>query len=871
MKANTRGKSIYSVGPTFLNISLSAFLSGFLASVLVPPALAETATSCDGDADCLLEQGIQQYQTGQLVEAARSFQQAVEHYRQDEDRKGEADALNNLGETYRNLSQYPQAIATLEQALTSMQGLENVCPRHMERSSLEIHCNPRQGEAAVLHNLSLVYEVLGQRQQAIEFANRAKEIETKTGALQAGILTSLGGREYFHSPLYLSFRSYGDQDCNTPNRALLRIAGRDLELESLLEAFNLQLLEVGNRQDAGVLFNGRGRIYEYKGYCQKAVEEYQQALGIFVKMGDRSGEGYVLSNIGRILEKQDQLELAITFYKQAVNVQEAIRRDMQEFPLDLQQSYLNTVADTYRRLANLLLDQGRILEAQQVLELLKVEELRQFTRSSVSSAGEINFTPSEQGIIAKYNSLIEFGGKIYDCELFEETCSKAELEQLYTQRRQLETEYNDAVRQLETEIKDREGKDPAFLDPNLLSLAAKDILQNAKTPTILIYPFVTEQKLWIFWATIGGDRSILTNTIAVEVDQATLSKDIYAFRKLMEDCEIRTCTSNDIPAVQDVAQRLYHHLLPPQLIQEIERNQIQNLVFSLDRVTRYIPMSALFDGQKYLIQRYTVSTILSAELTRYDNPLTPGTTNTSVLGLGLTEPVPANPSENMPEFRALHYVDDELNAIVKTDNGGIYPGEEYLDQAFDSTTLQNFSPRHQILHIATHGEFVPALGLEQSYLVLGTKQPLRIPQLENLRSAFAGLSLVVLSACQTALGAEGENGIEIAGVAHSFIEAGVNSVIASLWQVEDRSTSLLMQKFYSQLAQSSPDQPVPISQALREAQRSMIDGQSNDGNSIARAPDATVTIEDEATHSTSAPDYSHPYYWAPFILIGNGL
>ena len=135
--------------------------------------------------------------------------------------------------------------------------------------------------------------------------------------------------------------------------------------------------------------NNLGNAYNSLGQYPKAIEFHQQSLAIFREIGDspeerlrqRNGEGLSLSNIGSTREKQQQPELAIVFYKQSVNVREGIRQDLRKLPREQQESYTQTVADTYRSLADLLISQGRVLEAQQVLELLKIQELRDFTRN----------------------------------------------------------------------------------------------------------------------------------------------------------------------------------------------------------------------------------------------------------------------------------------------------------------------------------------------------------------------------------------------------------------------------------------------------------------------------------------------------------
>lgn len=133
------------------------------------------------------------------------------------------------------------------------------------------------------------------------------------------------------------------------------------------------------------------------------------------EIGDREGEGITLSNIGLLLENQKQPELAIVFFKQSVNVREAIRKDNRGLSQDLQQSYTETVSDTYRRLADLLLQADWVLEAQQVLDLLKVQELDDYlknVRGNAQTASGVEYWQPEQKILDLYQQVIAAGEEL---------------------------------------------------------------------------------------------------------------------------------------------------------------------------------------------------------------------------------------------------------------------------------------------------------------------------------------------------------------------------------------------------------------------------------------------------------------------------
>ncbi|MDF5713265.1 MAG: CHAT domain-containing protein [Rhizonema sp. NSF051] len=106
------------------------------------------------------------------------------------------------------------------------------------------------------------------------------------------------------------------------------------------------------------------------------------------------------------------------------------------------------------------------------------------------------------------------------------------------------------------------------------------------------------------------------------------------------------------------------------------------------------------------------------------------------------------------------------------------------------------------------------------------------------------MSLITLSACETGLGGPNEDGVEISGISYYFLNSGAKAVMASLWSVSDESTRILMENFYTNLARGTTQAPITKAQALRQAQLSL--------------------LKDKGI-------FNHPYYWAPFILIGNGL
>jgi CHAT domain-containing protein len=156
---------------------------------------------------------------------------------------------------------------------------------------------------------------------------------------------------------------------------------------------------------------------------------------------------------------------------------------------------------------------------------------------------------------------------------------------------------------IDRDIRARLSQDSASFNPQDLLRVGKQII-DAQENTVLINIFLTEEKTWLLWTSEGG----IVKSESVPVGRQQLAETVVQFRQLLQTAD------SDLNQVKATGQKLYQWLIKP-LELELKRNQITNLVFSLDRATRYIPMSALYDGQQYLVENYNIHTILAAGLT----------------------------------------------------------------------------------------------------------------------------------------------------------------------------------------------------------------------------------------------------------------
>ena len=310
---------------------------------------------------------------------------------------------------------------------------------------------------------------------------------------------------------------------------------------------------------------------------------------------------------------------------------------------------------------------------------------------------------------------------------------------------------------------------------------------------------------------------------------------------------VRTPRRLNATDYQDSARELYQWLIAP-LEPELDANKIDTLVFSMDAGLRTLPLAALFDGKKFLVEKYSLGLIPSLSLTdtRYAD-----VKGSEVLAMGASN-FPAKYDQN-----PLPAVPLEISTIV----GKIWPGSSFLNEAFTLANLKEKrnQPQYKIIHLATHGDFQPG-GAENSYIQFWDTK-LRLNQLDQLKLSNPQVELLVLSACTTAVGDE-QAELGFAGLA---VHAGVKSALASLWYVSDAGTLGLMTEFYQQL------RTAPIkAEALRQAQLSMLRGEVRlqDGYLVRSGNNQALPLPSELA-ARGDRNLSHPYYWAAFTMIGS--
>ncbi|WOD39786.1 CHAT domain-containing protein [Nodosilinea sp. E11] len=815
-------------------------------------ALRRATNDLRGEGITLNKIGVIYRNLGQYEQALTYYTDALAISRSLGDRTGEGTVLNNIGVVYRALGRYERALGYYTEALAIRQEIPD-----------------RAGEGETLSNIGVVYSNLGQHEQSLTYYTNALAIyqDIDDRKQQGTIITNIGA-SYLHLKQYEQalthytdalaiFQDLGDH--NGASTTLNGIGGVYQYLGRYEEALTYYTDALGIRQDIGdrsgesTTLNNIAAVYYAQGQYNQALDTYTDALAVAQEIGKRSGEGTTLNNIGRVLEALDEPELALVFYKQSVNVRESIRGDIRGLDIALQQSFTETVADTYRRLADLLLQQNRILEAQRVLDLLKVQELDDSlrgVRSSADTASGVTFWQIETDLLALYQQVIADGDELAQLQAADYDNLSPEQQQRLATLRQRNADVQSRfitfldrpeVRQLLAQIRqDTEGQN---LEIERQHRALQNNLRALPQKTALLYPLILSDRLELVVVTADGPP--LRYPIAVTGTE--LNRAIVAFGQALKD------PSSDI---QPLAQQLYTWLVAP-LEAQLAQIGMESLLYAPDGALRYVPLAALHDGEQYLAERFSISHITAASLTNFDRR---PEGQRRLLAAACAEcSFTVNVGDRAFVFADLPYTETEVNGLAKQ----VPNTRVLLNQGFNRRELENRLGNYSIIHLATHGAVVENQP-SQSFLVLGSGETVTLETIRNSWS-LSHAELVVLSACETAVGSpELGSGVEILGLGHQIQEAGAQGVLASLWKVSDQGTQILITAFYDALAQG-----MTKTESLQAAQQALITGDL----SAVGGDRATIDVISTQTGQPLTPggNLAHPYYWAPFILIGNGL
>ncbi|MDA0265781.1 MAG: CHAT domain-containing protein, partial [Cyanobacteria bacterium] len=509
-----------------------------------------------------------------------------------------------------------------------------------------------------------------------------------------------------------------------------------------------------------------------------------------------------------------------------------------------------TFADDYRLLADLLLQQDRIIEAQRILDLLKIQELDEFLQDvqrTARTASGVEYLRPEETILARYNNLQQ--------SAISAGQTLATLKAIPVEDRT--TEQSQQISDLTALLDDINGDFRDFARSPDIRALIEQLSVEAQDASLRLNELdrlrdeLQQLNAAIFYPLILDDRLELIITIP---DSPPLRRTVYISREELNRAilDFRTALVSRDPAIIASAQKLYDWLIAP-IADDLEAAGIETLIYAPDGQLRYIPLAALHDGENWLIQRYGIQNITAAAVT---DLTTPREGELTVLGAAYAD----RSLVHTPEVNGTNYTFQGLPG-AGAEVEALPAANTFFDNDFSLANLRPIMDDYTVLHLATHAAFVPGVP-EDSFILFGNGDTPTLRDIENW--TLNGVELVVLSACETGVGGLG-NGEEVLGLGYQFQLSGAQAVIASLWSVDDLGTQALMTAFYDALGSG-----LSKTEALQAAQLALIGGNQSAGSEENRAI-AVMTQTAPSPQSVGSSRYNHPYYWAPFILIGNGL
>lgn len=731
--------------------------------------------------------------------------------------------LVHLGEAHRAVGDLPEALRAYEHAGRIVERRETDVERSTllayfrGRASLHLDLGDPAGAAALLTRALVATDG-----EATLATDRAAVLQLLAGPELGAPLAERRARL---DEALLLYRSRLPDSHPTILRAIDARCGISLEEESgeaadCAEAF--RRLDAAGRVDPRLresILGHRSDLSARRGDADGAVDHAVRAVAAASALGAPDPLWRAEIRLARRLRARGRGELAVFFGKESIGEIERLRGALVGDDRRFDPGFVRDKIGVYRTVADWLFEDGRLDEGIATLRLLKSEELRDFALRGTpadSEQGGLGRTATEEALRRRVAAALETDGDV--ASEIERLVRRDAAGRLSVKERGMLSERLEGERTLEDARAARLGaviREAATSTPSVATPRAPERLAAVVgEDAVLAAYLVTDAHVRILVSTRRGDAEI-----RVAADLQSLRREVGAFLEAITRRE----------DVREPSNALYRRIAAP--VDELARQAgARRLVLWLDDALRYVPFSALHDGQGWLGERYAIE-VLAGTGAR------PNAAPPRVRGFGLTRAV--------GEFRALPAVADELCSVVRGPVEGLTPdttacsgalvGEGFADAAFDRAKLSgslSATKSFSVLHVGTHFRLRPGNAL-RSYLVLGDGDRLTLDAIAGMD--FEGIEVLTLSACSTALG--GADGAEVEGLGAVVARRGARSVVASLWEVEDRSTASLMSRLYEGLRTS----PGAVGTALRQAQ------------------EAVRRFERDGDHP-----WAHPYYWAGF-------
>jgi CHAT domain-containing protein len=757
---------------------IASFL--FTASV-VTAAEPSTSVSTANQVDT----GKKYFNYGQFEEALSAWNVALEEYRRADDKGGQARVLQNKAEAYMSMGHSYQAISSLQSAL-----------------KLAKAAGDDQLAAQVAGSLGTAYLLSNRTEEAKTLLEKAAAEERTAGrpasAAVAGnnlgnLLASAGDYEAA-IPVY--HQAVSDAQAAGNNglavkgsvniaRALVE-SRRETEALAELKRATVQAKALPPSHEKAFVLISIGRLYlrladipgaETHELERLAYETLSKAATVAESIGDIRAMSYAYGYLGELYEQEGRTEDAMSYTVKALQKLAGTQAPEIRYRWEWQE-------------ARLLQAEGKTDAAINAYQRA-VNDLQSRRPELVA------------GYMGRRGDFREETGQLY-----------LDLADLMLKRAATHAGTPQAqadLREVRSTVELLKGAELAdyFQDDCVAALKAKTTgIDSLGEHTAAIYPIILPDRLQLLVSLPDGMKQY-----SIPVSAKELNAEVNDFRALLEKR-----TTNQY---RRGGMKLYAWLIQP-LEKSLKAQNIDTLVFVPDGTLRTIPLAALYDGKDFLIAKFAVATIPGLTLT---DPRPLPREHIELLAAGLTESVQG--------FPPLPNVAGEIDEIHK-----LYDGAKLENSSF---TLSNFQQdlakqAYSIVHVASHGKFEKDA---QNTFLLTYDGKLNMDTLQSDMASTTyreqPVELLTLSACQTAVG-DDKAALGLGGVA---VKAGARSALATLWYINDQSSSILVTDFYEDLKKPG----VSKAKALQQAQIELLKDRR----------------------------YDHPSYWSPFLLIGNWL
>lgn len=781
--------------------------------------------------------GFVQYSESNIEAAFQSLRRSFDLSAAVGDVESAARVASNLALMYNHAGQLQQAMEFLLDALEKVEEPET--------------------RGYVLYNLGGVYISLGKPEDALDAYQKAFEAFQSLGVgfsdWAARSLTGVGATLHRRGDAETALRKYQEAQALDAELAIVKqhlgMASLDLDRpEQALEFFTAALRlaeESSDHHQVGLTRLAMGTAYRRLGQLDLAAEQFNQGIEVASQNRTTGLMAPLLLRRAMLRRDRGQLREAQADVEQALSIIESTRRNVLGQDLQIsffasRRGYQEFQIDLLMRLDRLQPGQGYRAQALAASERARSRGLLDLLAEGKVAIDEDVAPDLKEQETRLAADLSRVQGNLR-AELSAASPDERRVQALQEERARID----ESRERLEWEIRKRHPRYAQIRYPIPLDLAA--IQSELDEQSALLEYAVGQESSFLFVVTREGLETHELPPAPVLQERVLRLRD-----KLKKESQRQR------RAYFEEAYQLYRDLLAPAA--EALRGK-SRLLIAPDGALHLLPFEALltapdgssFTDAPYLLRAYAVSYVPSAsvlaELREARTEPTAGTNRLRFVAFADPEYEtpegvgPGSPTRSLPEgverWNLARLPDSrrEVSEIAKLypDRSRVYLASEAREANVKHNDLVSGA---EILHFATHGH-LDERHPEHSALLLANEKTRESGE-DGMLQAYEifrlklSASLVVLSACQTGLGEE-VSGEGLVGLARSFFYAGAPSLVVSLWNVSDKATTDLMVPFYSGLDGADK------AEALRQAKLRMID----------------------------AGVYDHPFYWAPFILIGD--